>query len=122
MEFNPIERFAATVPLSVFFESSYAGVHVTGVSMTDGPVAVKGLDGGDLPVVQVNEQPDDKIWPDGMEDLGLVSANQSRTCPDISEMVYHTVHEEPLILYIPNFVFPDETLHLLNITYGVQTK
>jgi prolyl 4-hydroxylase len=121
MEFNPIERFVATVPLSVHFESSYAGVHVTGVSMTDGPIAVMGLDGDDLPVVHVDEQPDSKVWPDGMEDLNLVTANQSRNCPDISEMVYHTVHEEPLILYIPNFVSPEETSHLLDITYALKT-
>ena len=120
MEFNPIEHFVATIPLSVHFESSFAGVYYTGGSMTNGPIAVKGLDGEDAPVAQVDEQADHKVWPDGMEDLELVTANQSRLCPDISEMVYHTLHEEPLILYIPNFVSSEEISHLLDITYVLE--
>ncbi|KAJ5188325.1 Prolyl 4-hydroxylase alpha subunit [Penicillium cf. griseofulvum] len=115
MAVNAIERFHVTIPLSVQFESNAQGVHVVGVSMPEERVSITGID--DQPsIAQTNFEPDDKVWPDGLQDLGLVAANESLACPDFSHIEYFTLHEDPLIIYIPNFVSPDEIAHLLETT------
>ncbi|KAJ6030187.1 hypothetical protein N7499_012603 [Penicillium canescens] len=116
MAVNEIERFHVTIPLSIQFESNSQGVHVVGVSMPDERVSVLGLDDDQPSIAQTNFEPDDKVWPDGLQDLGLIAANESLACPDFSHIEYFTLHEDPLIIYIPNFVSPDEIVHLLEST------
>lgn len=122
MAFNEVARFHITIPLSIQFEADPQGIQVVGVSMPDNtPVSVLDLD-DEPPTVQTSFEPDDKVWPDGLQDLCLVAANESLACPDYSHIDYFTLHEDPLIIYIPNFISPDEISHLLEATYACSSS
>ncbi|OQE41271.1 hypothetical protein PENCOP_c005G06667 [Penicillium coprophilum] len=84
--------------------------------MPDERVSITGIDDDEPSTAQVDFEPDEKVWPEGLQDLGLIGANESLACPDFSHMEYFTLHENPLIIYIPNFVSPDEISHLLETT------
>ena len=117
MSFDTIANFQVTVPLTLHFNASFEGVQVVGVSMDGGPVPINLLGQDKPPVVQTEfQEPDTKVWPDGLENLSLVSANEELQCPDSSKMPYYIVHEDPQILYIPEFVSAAEIAHLLDTT------
>ncbi|EER26925.1 hypothetical protein D8B26_002532 [Coccidioides posadasii str. Silveira] len=110
-----VQTFQATVPLSVQFESSTDSIRMTAVSISGQPVALN-LQGLPLPPVIQTSFKADKGLPDGLELMSLIEVNESIVCPDHSQLEYYILHPEPQIVYIPNFVTPEEISHLIEVT------
>jgi prolyl 4-hydroxylase len=121
MALDQIGKCIVTDSISTYFGFGAIWAQDTSVCMANGPVALGDLDEKEIPVAQDDLRPDTKVFPDGLEYLDLVASNETLPCPDISEMPSYILHESPHILYIPNFVSPEEISHLIDATYDLKS-
>ncbi|KAJ5762112.1 Prolyl 4-hydroxylase alpha subunit [Penicillium nucicola] len=115
MAFHPIDSSIATDFPSLNLGLSAAGAQDLYVCLTNGTIALHDHD-KETPVAQIPLKTDTQVWPDGLEGLDLLTSNETLLCPDVSGMQSYTLHKSPHIIYIPNFVSPDETAHLIDVT------